>query len=114
MNVQKLNSDWTDAKISNWKLNETMIDDFCNSFTTEIRQIIMNNRMKVMCIEKKFIKTITHHDMKTLKKKKLKTIDEIFKTIIKNMLIWAKERRSDNFMIVLFWLKTDDFILNAD
>ena len=63
-----------------------MIDDFCNSFTAEIKQTVMNNRMKMMCTEEKFIKIITYYDMKTLKKEKLKIIDEIFKTIIKNML----------------------------
>ena len=102
MNVQKLNSDWTDVKISNWKLNETMIDDLCDSFTTEIRWIIMNNRMKAMCIEKKFIEIITHHDMKILKKEKLKIIDEIFRTTIKNMLTQTKKKKSDNLVTVLF------------
>ena len=63
-----------------------MINDFYDSFTAEIRQIIMNNKMKVMCTEKKFIKTIIHYDMKTLKKKKLKIINEIFKTTVRNML----------------------------
>ena len=64
-----------------------MIDDFCDSFTAEIRQIIMNDRMKMMCMKEKFIETITHHDVKTLKKEELKTIDEIFRTIVRNMLI---------------------------
>ena len=39
-----------------------MIDDFCDSFTAEIRWTAVNNRMKVMCTEKKFIETITHYD----------------------------------------------------
>ena len=114
MNVWKLNSDWTDAKISNQKLNEIMIDDLCNSFTAEIRWTVMNNKMKTTCMKEKFIKTITYHDMKTLKKEKLKTTDEIFRSTIKNMFTWVKERKSDNFVIVLFWLKTDDSILDAD
>ena len=74
-----------------------MIDDFCNSFTAEIRQIIVNNRMKIMCTEKKFIKTITHHDIKILKKEELKTTDEILKTMIRNVLMQTK-KNSDNFV----------------
>ena len=89
-------------KVSNQKLNETMIDDLCNSFTAEIRQIIMNNKMKAMCTEEKFIKTITHHDMKTLKKEELKTSDEIFRIMIRNMLTQTKEKKSDNLVIILF------------
>ena len=73
-------------KILNQKLNETMIDNFCNSFTAEIRQIIINDRIKVICTEEKFIKTIIYHDVKTFKKERLKTTDEIFKTMIRNML----------------------------
>ena len=46
-----------------------MIDDFCNSFITEIKQITVNDKMKVMCTEEKFIETITHHNTETLKKK---------------------------------------------
>ena len=45
----------------------------------------MNDRMKVMYTEEKFIKIIIHHDMKILKKKELKTTDEIFKIMIRNM-----------------------------
>ena len=74
-------------KILNQKLNETMIDDFCNSFTAEIRQIIINDRIKAMCMKEKFIETITHHDTKTFKKEKLKTTDEILRIMIRNMLI---------------------------
>ena len=62
-----------------------MIDDFCDSFTTKIRQIVMNNRMKIMCTEKKFIKIITYYDTEIFKKKKLKITNKIFRTIIKNM-----------------------------
>ena len=79
-----------------------MIDNLCNSFTARIRQIIMNNKMKAMCMKKKFIKTIIHYDMKTLKKKELKTTDEIFRTTIRNMLTQTKERRSDNLVTVSF------------
>ena len=52
----------------------------------------MNNKMKAMCIEKKFIKTITYHDMKTLKKEELKIIDEIFRITIRNMLTQTKKK----------------------
>jgi len=114
MNVQKLNSDWIDVKVSNQKLNETMIDDLCNSFTAEIRWITVNDKMKVMCMKKKFIKIITHYDMKTFKKKELKITDEIFRIIIKNMLTQIKNKKSDNFVIISFWSKTDSLILNAD
>ena len=79
-----------------------MIDDFCNSFTAEIRQIIMNNKMKVTCMKEKFIKIITHHDVKILKKKKLKITDEIFKAIIRNMLTQTKKKKFNNFIIILF------------
>ena len=63
-----------------------MIDDFCNSFTAEIKQIIMNNRMKATCMKEKFIEIIIHYDTKTLKKKELKITDKIFRTIIRNVL----------------------------
>ena len=62
----------------------------------------MNDKMKVMCMKEKFIETITHHDMKTLKKEELKIIDEIFRTMIRNMLMQTKERKSDNLVIILF------------
>ena len=64
-----------------------MIDDLYNSFTAEIRQTVVNDRMKATCTEEKFIETITYHDMKTLKKEELKTSDEILRTMIRNMLI---------------------------
>ena len=102
MNVWKLNLNWTDVKVSNQKLNETMIDDFCDLFTAEIKQITVNDRMKMMCMKKKFIETITHYNMKILKKEELKITDEIFRTMIRNMLTWAKEKKSDNFVTVLF------------
>ena len=79
-----------------------MIDDFCNSFTAEIKQTVMNNRMKATCTKKKFIETITHHDMKTLKKEELKTTNEIFRAMIRNMLTQAKKRKSDNLITVSF------------
>ena len=63
-----------------------MINDFCNSFTVEIRQIIMNNRMKATCTEKKFIEIIIYHDTKTFKKEKLKATDKILITMIRNIL----------------------------
>ena len=114
MNVWKLNSNWTDMKVLNQKLNEIIINNLYNSFTAEIKWTAVNNRMKIMCTKNKFIKIITHHDIKILKKEELKTTDEIFRTMIRNMLTWAKKKRSDNFVTVLFWLKTDNFILNVD
>ena len=63
-----------------------MIDNFCNSFTAEIRQTAVNDRMKVICMKEKFIKAITHHDTETFKKKELKTTDEILRIMIRNML----------------------------
>ena len=63
-----------------------MIDDLCDLFTAEIRQTVMNKRMKVMCMKEKFMKTVTHHNMKTLKKQELKTTDENLRTMIRNML----------------------------
>ena len=88
-----------------------MINNFCNSFTTEIRQTIMNDRMKATCTKEKFIEIITHHDMKIFKKEKLKTTNEIFRIIIRNMLMQTK-KKSDNLVIVLFWSKADSSILN--
>ena len=79
-----------------------MIDDLCDSFTAEIRQIIMNDRMKVMCTEEKFIEIITHHDIEILKKKELKTTDEIFRVTIRNMFTQTKKRKSDNLVTILF------------
>ncbi len=79
-----------------------MIDDLCNSFTAEIRQIIMNNRMKATCTEEKFIKIITYHDTKILKKEELKTIDEIFRTTIRNMVTQIKKRKFNNLVIISF------------
>ena len=69
-----------------------MIDNFYDLFTAEIRQIVVNDRMKMMCTEKKFIETITYYDTKTLKKEELKIINEIFRTMIKNMLTQAKKK----------------------
>ena len=89
-------------KVLNQKLNETMIDDFCDSFTAEIRQTVMNNRMKATCTEEKFIKTIIHYDTEILKKEELKTTDEILRTTIRNMLTQTKERRFNNLVTVLF------------
>ena len=88
-------------KVSNQKLDETMIDDFCDLFTAEIKQITVNDRMKMMCMKKKFIGTITHYNMKILKKEELKITDEIFRTMIRNMFTQTK-KKSDNFVIVLF------------
>ena len=79
-----------------------MIDDFCDSFTAEIKQIIMNNKMKITCMKEKFIKIITHHDTEIFKKEKLKIINEIFRITIKNMLTQTKEKNFDNLVIVLF------------
>ena len=78
-----------------------MIDDFYDSFTAEIKQIAVNNRIKTICTKKKFIETITYHDTKTLKKEELKIINEIFKAMIRNMLIQVK-KKLDNFVTVLF------------
>ena len=78
-----------------------MINDFCNSFTAEIRQTIMNDRMKATCTEEKFIKIIIHHDMKIFKKEELKITDEIFRTTIKNMLTQTK-KKFNNLVTVLF------------
>ena len=64
-----------------------MINELCNSFTAEIRQTVMNNRMKATCLKKKFIKIIIYHDMKILKKENLKTTSEILKAIIKNIFM---------------------------
>ena len=79
-----------------------MIDDFCNSFTTEIRQTVINDRIKTTCTKEDFIETITHYDMKILKKKELKTSNEILKTTIRNMLTQTKKRKSDNLVIISF------------
>ena len=79
-----------------------MINDFCDSFTAEIRQIAVNDRMKITCMKEKFIKIITYHDAETFKKKKLKITDEIFRATVRNMLIQIKERKSDNLVTVLF------------
>ena len=86
MNVQNLNSDWTNKKVSNQELNKIMIDDLCNSFTAEIRHTVMNNKMKMMCIKKKFIKIITYHDMKIFKNANQKAINKILEIIIKNII----------------------------
>ena len=68
-----------------------MIDNLYNLFTAEIRQIVINNKIKVICTEKKFIEIITYHDIKIFKKKKLKITDKIFKTMIKNILTQIKK-----------------------
>jgi len=79
-------------KILNQKLNKNIIDELCNSFITEIRQTVMNDRMKVMCSKEKFIKIIIYHDMKILKKENLKVTSEILEIIIKNVLIQTKKK----------------------
>ena len=79
-------------KVLNWELNEIIINDFCDSFTAEIKQIIMNNKIKVMCTEEKFIETIIHYNIKIFKKEELKITNEIFKAMIKNMLMWVKKK----------------------
>ena len=89
-----------------------MINDFYDSFTAEIRQIAVNDRMKITCMKEKFIKIITYHDAETFKKKELKITNEIFKVMIRNIFMWAKKRRSDNLVTVLFWLKTGNSTLN--
>ena len=91
-----------------------MIDELCDSFTAEIRWTIMNNRMKATCLKEKFIKTITHHDMKILKKENSETTNKILKIIIKNIFMQIKEERLNNLIIILFWSKTDDSTLDAD
>ena len=51
----------------------------------------MNDRMKVTCTEEKFIEIITYYNIKILKKEELKTTDEIFKIMIKNMFMQTKK-----------------------
>ena len=95
MNVWNLNSDWKDVKVSNYELNETIINDFCDSFMTEIRWIIMNKKMKMMCMKEKFMKTVTHHDTKTFKKQELKITDKNFRTMIRNVLMCRLTEESE-------------------
>ena len=53
-------------------------------------------------MKEKFIETITHHDIETLKKEELKTTDEIFKITIRNMLTQIKKKKFNNLVTVLF------------
>jgi len=91
MNVQNLNSDWTNEKISNQKLNKIIINDFCDSFTAEIRYTVMNNKIKIICMKKKFIKIITYHDTEIFKNTNWEIISEILKIIIKNVIMQTKK-----------------------
>ena len=79
-----------------------MIDELCDSFTAEIRCTVMNDRMKVMCMKKKFIKTITHHETEILKNANQKTISEILEATIKNVVMQIKKKQSDNLVIISF------------
>ena len=79
-----------------------MIDELCDSFTAEIRCTAVNDRMKAMCMKKKFIETITHHEMKILKNANQKAISEILKATIKNIVMQIKKKQSDNLVIISF------------
>ena len=62
----------------------------------------MNNRIKIMCSEEKFIKIITYHDTEIFKKENSEATSEILEVIIKNILMQTKEERSNNLIIILF------------
>ena len=91
-----------------------MIDKLYDSFTAEIRQTVMNNRIKVTCLKEKFIKIITHYNTKILKKENSEATNKILKIIIKNIFMQIKKERSDNLIIILFWSKTDSSILDIN
>jgi len=50
--------------------------------------------------------------MKILKKENSEATNKILKVIIKNIFMQTKEERLNNFIIILFWLKTDNSILD--
>ena len=90
-----------------------MINQLCDSFTAEIRKTAINNQIKIICTEQKFLNIILHYIKNEFNSQNLKS-EENIRTRCMKILTQIKESRADNLTIIIFWLKDDDLTLNAN
>ena len=78
-----------------------MINQLCDSFTAEIRKTTINNQMKIIYTEQKFLNTILYYIKNESNNQNLKSEKNIKARYMK-ILIQIKESRADNFIVITF------------
>ena len=77
-----------------------MINQLCDSFTAEIRKTAIDDQMKIICIEQKFLNAILCY-VKNESNKNLESEENMRKRCMK-ILIQIKKNRTDNLTVITF------------